>query len=136
MVKDEITDSDLIWAEQAEQLGTGHAVQMALPHLPKDGKSLILYGDVPLTRLDTLQNLIEQNTHGISMLTMSVENPFGLGRIVRQDDKVIAIVEQKTPPMPKDKLKKLIAVFIVWIMLYYINICQSSIITTPKANII
>ena len=107
MVKDEISDSDLIWAEQAEQLGTGHAVQMALPHLPKDGKSLILYGDVPLTRLDTLQNLIEQNTHGISMLTMSVENPFGLGRIVRQDDKVIAIVEQKDATDAQRQIKEI-----------------------------
>ena len=95
MVQDEISDDGLIWAEQAEQLGTGHAVQMALPHLPKDGKSLILYGDVPLTKLNTLQNLINENTHGISMLTMSVDNPFGLGRIVRENDKVVAIVEQK-----------------------------------------
>ncbi len=107
MVKDEITDSDLIWAEQAEQLGTGHAVQMALPHLPKDGKSLILYGDVPLTKLDTLQNLIAQNTHGISMLTMSVDNPFGLGRIIRQDDKVIAIVEQKDATDAQRQIKEI-----------------------------
>lgn len=95
MVKDKITDSDLIWAEQAEQLGTGHAVQMALPHLPKDGKSLILYGDVPLTQASTLQKLIDASTDGISMLTMRVDNPFGLGRIIRTDGKVIAIVEEK-----------------------------------------
>lgn len=95
MVKDEITDSGLIWAEQAEQLGTGHAVQMALPHLPTCGKSLILYGDVPLTQASTLQQLIDASTDGIGMLTMRVDNPFGLGRIIRTDGKVIAIVEEK-----------------------------------------
>lgn len=113
MVKDAIADNDLIWAEQAEQLGTGHAVQMALSHLPNTGKSLILYGDVPLTKLTTLQKLIDSNTHGISMLTLSVDNPFGLGRIIRKDNKVIAIIEEKMPRMPKKKLKKSIAVFIV-----------------------
>ena len=107
MVQDEISDDGLIWAEQAEQLGTGHAVQMALPHLPKDGKSLILYGDVPLTKLNTLQNLINENTHGISMLTMSVDNPFGLGRIVRQDNKVIAIVEQKDATDAQKQIKEI-----------------------------
>ena len=107
MVQDEISDNGLVWAEQAEQLGTGHAVQMALPHLPKDGKSLILYGDVPLTKLNTLQNLINENTHGISMLTMSVDNPFGLGRIVRQDNKVIAIVEQKDATDAQKQIKEI-----------------------------
>ncbi|MDO4250708.1 MAG: bifunctional UDP-N-acetylglucosamine diphosphorylase/glucosamine-1-phosphate N-acetyltransferase GlmU, partial [Moraxella sp.] len=67
----------------------------ALPHLPNDGKSLILYGDVPLTQADTLTKLVKANTDGISMLTLNVANPFGLGRIIREDGKVIAIVEQK-----------------------------------------
>ena len=107
MVQDEISDDGLIWAEQAEQLGTGHAVQMALPHLPKDGKSLILYGDVPLTQSDTLTKLIDSNTDGISMLTLSVDNPFGLGRIVRQDNKVIAIVEQKDATDAQKQIKEI-----------------------------
>lgn len=114
MVKDEIAnkiaqndDHRYIWAEQAEQLGTGHAVQMALPHLPKNGKSLILYGDVPLTQLKTLQNLIDSNTHGISMLTMSVNNPFGLGRIIRNDGKVICIVEQKDATDNQKEIKEI-----------------------------
>ncbi|MDO5650657.1 MAG: bifunctional UDP-N-acetylglucosamine diphosphorylase/glucosamine-1-phosphate N-acetyltransferase GlmU [Moraxella sp.] len=95
MVMDSIGDDGIVWAEQAKQLGTGHAVQMALPHLPADGKSVILYGDVPLTQLSTLQRLIDSNTAGISMLTLQVDNPFGLGRIVRDNGKVVAIVEQK-----------------------------------------
>lgn len=107
MVKDTISDSHLIWAEQAEQLGTGHAVQMALPHLPATGKSLILYGDVPLTRLDTLQQLISANTDGISMLTMAVDNPFGLGRIIRKEGKVIAIVEEKDATDAQKQIKEI-----------------------------
>ncbi len=95
LVKTALADYPVTFALQAEQLGTGHAVQMALPHLPKDGKSLILYGDVPLTQASTLEALVAANSTGISMLTLSVANPFGLGRIVRQDGKVIAIVEQK-----------------------------------------
>lgn len=95
LVKQALTDYPVIFAEQAEQLGTGHAVKMALPHLPTQGKSLILYGDVPLTQTQTLQQLVDANTNGISMLTLNVANPFGLGRIIRRDGKVIAIVEEK-----------------------------------------
>ncbi|UTO04082.1 bifunctional UDP-N-acetylglucosamine diphosphorylase/glucosamine-1-phosphate N-acetyltransferase GlmU [Moraxella sp. FZLJ2107] len=95
MVKADLVDYPVTFAEQAEQLGTGHAVKMALPHLPTDGKSLILYGDVPLTQADTLAKLVAANTDGISMLTLDVANPFGLGRIVRDNGKVVAIVEQK-----------------------------------------
>lgn len=95
MVKADLADYPVTFAEQAEQLGTGHAVKMALPHLPTDGKSLILYGDVPLTQADTLAKLVAANTDGISMLTLDVANPFGLGRIVRDNGKVVAIVEQK-----------------------------------------
>ncbi len=90
-----LDDLDVIFAKQSQQLGTGHAVKMALPHLPNTGKSLILYGDVPLIEPDTLMRLINANTGGIAMLTMTVDNPAGLGRIIRQNGKVIAVVEQK-----------------------------------------
>ena len=59
MVKEALSTHTVIFAEQTQQLGTGHAVKMALPHLPKEGKSLILYGDVPLTQAETLQNLVK-----------------------------------------------------------------------------
>lgn len=95
MVKEALSAYPITFAEQTQQLGTGHAVKMALPHLPNEGKSLILYGDVPLTQAGTLQNLVKANTSGISMLTLNVEHPFGLGRIIRDQGKVVAIVEEK-----------------------------------------
>ncbi|WP_201617727.1 bifunctional UDP-N-acetylglucosamine diphosphorylase/glucosamine-1-phosphate N-acetyltransferase GlmU [Psychrobacter urativorans] len=86
----------ITWVAQTEQLGTGHAVKVALDQLPKDGQSLILYGDVPLVSAHTLTNLQTANNDGMSMLTLTVANPFGLGRIKRdQDGKIKAIIEQK-----------------------------------------
>jgi bifunctional UDP-N-acetylglucosamine pyrophosphorylase/glucosamine-1-phosphate N-acetyltransferase len=86
------------WVLQAEQKGTGHAVQMALTELPREGKTLILYGDVPLTRVETLQRLmaLAPDDNAMSMLTMTMENPTGYGRIVRgADGRIQRIVEQK-----------------------------------------
>lgn len=84
------------WVEQKEQLGTGHAVQVTLPVLPQTGTSLILYGDVPLVRQETLQQLLKASQKtGIGMITLNVQNPTGYGRIVRKNDKVQAIVEHK-----------------------------------------
>jgi len=82
---------------QAEQLGTGHAVSQALPLLPKEGAVLILYGDVPLTRADTLQRLIDQVTDkSMGLLTVKLEDPSGYGRIVRDAvGQVTSIVEHK-----------------------------------------
>ncbi|MEP1583997.1 MAG: NTP transferase domain-containing protein, partial [Marinobacter sp.] len=88
---------DLIWALQEEQLGTGHAVAQALPALPDEARVLILYGDVPLTRVETLQALVSQvSDHSLALLTVNLETPDGYGRILRDDNgKVCAIVEQK-----------------------------------------
>ncbi|WP_312750576.1 bifunctional UDP-N-acetylglucosamine diphosphorylase/glucosamine-1-phosphate N-acetyltransferase GlmU [Psychrobacter sanguinis] len=95
-VKQAMTDYELTWVEQAEQLGTGHAVKVTLPELPTEGKSLILYGDVPLVSAKTLTRLKQANIEGMSMLTLTVDNPFGLGRIKRDDNgNITAIVEQK-----------------------------------------
>ena len=95
-VKQAMTDYELTWVEQAEQLGTGHAVKVTLPELPTEGKSLILYGDVPLVSAKTLTRLKQANIEGMSMLTLTVDNPFGLGRIKRDDNgNIMAIVEQK-----------------------------------------
>ncbi len=69
---------------------------MTLSVLPKDGISLILYGDVPLVRQTTLEQLVEASSQtGIGMITLHVDNPTGYGRIVRQDGKIQAIVEHK-----------------------------------------
>ena len=95
-VKQAMSAYDLAWVEQTEQLGTGHAVKVALDKLPKEGQSLILYGDVPLVSVRTLTNLKSANTDGMSMLTLTVDNPFGLGRIKRNENgEIEAIVEQK-----------------------------------------
>lgn len=95
-VQQAMQDYDLTWVEQTEQLGTGHAVKVTLPELPTEGKSLILYGDVPLVSAKTLTRLKEANVEGMSMLTLTVNNPFGLGRIKRDEQgNIVAIVEQK-----------------------------------------
>ncbi len=81
---------------QEPQLGTGHAVQQAVPELGEDGIALILSGDVPLTQANTLQALIAQCAgQQIALLTLELANPTGYGRIVRNGDSVQAIVEQK-----------------------------------------
>lgn len=94
-VKQQFADQAVTWIEQTEQLGTGHAVQVTLPALPKTGQSLILYGDVPLIRAQTLEQLQAAATGGIAMMTLTVADPTGYGRIVRQDDKIQRIVEHK-----------------------------------------
>lgn len=83
------------WVEQTEQLGTGHAVKMALPHLPEEGRTLVLYGDVPLTDAETLHKLLEAAGNEVGLLTDVLDNPAGYGRIIRDGGKVVAIVEEK-----------------------------------------
>ncbi len=91
---------DLKFARQEPQLGTGHAVQQALPLLQDDGVTLVLSGDVPLTQAATLQALLDQcDGQRLALLTLSMADPTGYGRIVRAGDRtssqVRAIVEHK-----------------------------------------
>lgn len=87
---------DLAWALQEPQLGTGHAVQQALPHLSSDGTTLILYGDVPLIRAETLKQLAHAAQGALAILTVELADPSGYGRIVRDGTgRVLRIVEQK-----------------------------------------
>ena len=85
------------WVEQSEQLGTGHAVAQALPVLDDAGVTLVLYGDVPLTRQETLQPLVDQARQGrLALLTVKLADPSGYGRIVRNElGQVCRIVEEK-----------------------------------------
>ena len=87
----------LQWVEQAEQLGTGHAVAQATPLINDDHTVLVLYGDVPLIRYDTLRTLLANvGPQSLALLTVTLDDPTGYGRIVRGDDKCVhAIVEQK-----------------------------------------
>ena len=92
-----IARADLSWARQEPQLGTGHAVQQAMPHVDTTGIVLILYGDVPLIRPETLQEMCLIAREGaIALLTVHLDNPAGYGRIVRNArGQVERIVEHK-----------------------------------------
>jgi bifunctional UDP-N-acetylglucosamine pyrophosphorylase/glucosamine-1-phosphate N-acetyltransferase len=94
-VREALAADDLTWARQDPQLGTGHAVLQALPHLDPAAPTLVLYGDVPLTRVETLQRLLKVSRGGTALLTVNLPNPAGYGRIVRADGKVVRIVEEK-----------------------------------------
>jgi bifunctional UDP-N-acetylglucosamine pyrophosphorylase/glucosamine-1-phosphate N-acetyltransferase len=83
------------WARQETQLGTGHAVKQALPYLGEDKHTLILYGDVPLIKVKTLEALKSQAASGLAILTVRLDDPSGYGRIVRRHSEITKIVEQK-----------------------------------------
>ena len=91
-------DKKIAWIQQAEPLGTGHAVLQALPYITSD-KVLILYGDVPLISLETLQILLNKknnNNNSIGLITADLENPTGLGRVLRNNQgEVEDIIEHK-----------------------------------------
>jgi len=91
------SDPSISMVEQAEQLGTGHAVHMALPELREDSKVVILYGDVPLITSDTISQMLDAvDDKSIGLLTIQLNNPQGYGRIIRDaDGQIEAIVEQK-----------------------------------------
>ena len=96
LLKQRLADEPVNWVFQAEQLGTGHAMQQAAPFFADDENILMLYGDAPLITAETLQKLIAAKPeNGIALLTVNLENPTGYGRIIRQDGNVTAIVEQK-----------------------------------------
>ncbi len=88
---------ELTWAKQEPQLGTGHAVQQAVPHLDPEAAVLILYGDVPLIRAETLAAMrLIADEGALALLSVNLVNPMGYGRIVRDAaGRVARIVEQK-----------------------------------------
>ncbi len=95
-VPDAFNDSSLVWVEQAEQLGTGHAVAQALPAMSEMHRVLVLYGDVPLIRAETLSALMGPVNNTLSLLTVNLEDPTGYGRIIRDGSGGIQrIVEHK-----------------------------------------
>ena len=95
-VRQAVTGSRLQWAEQAEQLGTGHAVAQALPHLEED-VVLVLYGDVPLIQPQTLRDFVARvDDQSLALMTLTLDDPSGYGRVIRDGDgKVRRVVEQK-----------------------------------------
>jgi len=96
VVKSSLAAPDIAWAEQAQQLGTGHAVAQAVPALGDAVQTLVLYGDVPLTTAATLKRLLQAGKDGLAILTVDLDHPAGYGRIVRDAaGQVQCIVEEK-----------------------------------------
>lgn len=97
-VRSALAADDLLWALQAEQLGTGHALAQALPLLAPAAQTLVLYGDVPLIAATSLRRLLlaGEGQEGLAILTVELADPGGYGRIVRDPmGKVARIVEEK-----------------------------------------
>ncbi len=97
LVRERLDGPGLVWARQEPQLGTGHAVQQAMPQLEDGDAALVLYGDVPLTSVATLERLCAAGEGGgLALLTVALDDPTGYGRIIRDaNGRVVRIVEQK-----------------------------------------
>src|SRR3970282_2187979 len=94
--QDTFAGADVSWVEQAQQLGTGHALAQALPRVARGAQVLVLNGDVPLVRTETLRRLVETAPRGLAICTSDLTDPAGYGRVVRDAKKrVLRIVEHK-----------------------------------------
>lgn len=113
-IKNSLPDLPVHWVHQAEQLGTGHAVMQALPHIPPHAQVLVLSADVPLIQAKTLRALIERSTTAdihqsvLALLVANLEDPSGLGRIVRNNQgEIYAIVEEKDAQEQEKNIKEI-----------------------------
>ena len=108
-VREALPSAAVHWVEQAEQRGTGHALQQVLPALPPTGKTLVLYGDVPLIDVASLSALLAAaQGEALGVLTDVLDNPFGYGRIVRDAaGGVAAIVEEKDASDAQRRLREI-----------------------------
>lgn len=95
VVREAFAQENITWVNQAEQLGTGHAVQQAAPYLDKDSQTLILLGDVPLVDVNACQQLIASADMQLAIMSFIKADPTGYGRIIRSKEFVTAIVEHK-----------------------------------------
>jgi len=106
-VKETCKHFDAKWVEQKEQLGTGHAVMQAFDSVNLNNNVLVLYGDVPLTKQETLQELLKDSDRKVALLSVNLENPFGYGRILRNNkNEVTGIVEQKDASEEQQKIQE------------------------------
>ena len=106
-VRQAVGENGAVWVLQEPQLGTGHAVMQAVPHLDERWPTLILYGDVPLIRADTLKRLIEAAGKGLGLLTATLDNPAGYGRIVRNGKRVARVVEERDASVRERALREI-----------------------------
>ena len=95
IVREAFAEEAIIWVNQAEQLGTGHAVQQAATYLDADANTLILLGDVPLVDAEACKKLVAEAHNKLAILSFNKPDPTGYGRIVRNNHLVTAIVEHK-----------------------------------------
>jgi bifunctional UDP-N-acetylglucosamine pyrophosphorylase/glucosamine-1-phosphate N-acetyltransferase len=107
LVKKTFSSQNIQWVEQKEQLGTGHAVQQAIPLIGDEGSTLILYGDVPLIDEHTIKRLIDKGQKNLAVLTFIKEDPKGYGRIVRENNQIQKIVEEKDCDESQKKIKEI-----------------------------
>lgn len=108
LLKKALSEDPLNWVLQAEQLGTGHAMQQAAPYFADDEDILMLYGDVPLISVETLARLREGKPQGgIGLLTVKLDNPTGYGRIARENNQVVGIVEHKDATDEQRKINEI-----------------------------
>src|SRR5262245_42502452 len=107
-VPQSIKGDDIAWAKQQPQLGTGHAVAQALPHLGSGGLTLVLYGDVPLIGGETLAAMIAGGGDRLTLLTTELDDPSGYGRIVRnRRGSITEIVEEKDASATQRKIREI-----------------------------
>ena len=108
VVRDAFPQADIRWALQAEQLGTGHAMQQAIPDTPDDNSVLVLFGDVPLLLASTLQRLLDAaDSDDLLVLTVDMDDPHGYGRIVRDEENVVGIVEEKDASVEQKSIREI-----------------------------
>lgn len=107
LLKKTLADQPINWVLQAKQLGTGHAMQQAAPYFSDDENVLILYGDVPLISEDTLRRLVNAKPEGgIGLLTVKLDDPSGYGRILRNNNRIVSIVEHKDATAEQHKINE------------------------------
>lgn len=107
-LKSQLSHNDLNWCLQAEQLGTGHAVQQAQPYLRDEDDVLILVGDAPLIKESTLKELLAVKQEcDLALLTVELEDPTGMGRIIREGDNIVSIVEHKDATEEQRKITEI-----------------------------
>jgi bifunctional UDP-N-acetylglucosamine pyrophosphorylase/glucosamine-1-phosphate N-acetyltransferase len=106
-LQNKLSHNGLSWCLQEQQLGTGHAVQQAIPYIKDNEDVLILVGDAPLIKESTLKQLIAvKKDADLALLTVNLEDPIGMGRIIRQGEQVTAIVEHKDATEQQRQIKE------------------------------
>ena len=127
LLKQQCQHFNVEWVLQEQQLGTAHAVQQASPDINENDVALVLYGDVPLIKTETLDTLIKKvSANNVSLLTVNLDDATGYGRIVRENEKVVSIVEHKDA---SDEIKaiKEVNTGILAVKAAYLNQCLNKI---------